>query len=147
MPVGSNFGDLELLHEALEEDLDLDDARYLLEEFDSELNDQVSAMSEVPDDEKEILTLTKALWDVPSTSQQGAHDLCNVFQVSEEHEKTILAHRTYMATQQKRKQPNLERDSQLDDDPERPGKWLCMSADTDPCISLEHYHWNMSFQL
>jgi len=69
MPLGSNFADLELLHEALDEDENLDNARCLLDEFESDVIDQMSAMSEVSDNEKEILTLTKALWDVPSTTQ------------------------------------------------------------------------------
>ena len=110
IPVVSDFYDLELLHEALEEDSDLDDARYLLDDFDANNHEHSSAISEIADDEKEILCLKKALWNESSVTQEVEVVPSNVFQVSDEHEPTLSTHNTYMSIQRKRKRPTLHQE-------------------------------------
>jgi len=86
------LNDLELLHDALEEDLDLDEARNLELNVDTDVAECNSSMTEMPDDEKEILAMTHVLWinTMPSESVESDRNL--VFRVTDQHLLRIKEH-------------------------------------------------------
>ena len=91
-PVSDALNDLELLHDALEEDLDLDEARNLELNVDTDVAECNSSMTEMPDDEKEILAMTHVLWinTMPSESVESDRNL--VFRVTDQHLLRIKEH-------------------------------------------------------
>jgi len=107
LSVSTSPNDIELLHNALEEDSDLDDAHYLDDNIDAEVDDCELSISEMLEDEKQIVTMTRALWDNRTHLEVIASDSSVVFQVTSQHCQTIKEHGIYMALQRKRKHHHI----------------------------------------
>lgn len=137
-PVGDDCNDLEHLHVALEEDSDLDEARNLDDDIDTDVDDCEPSMTEMPEDEMEILTMTRALWIKPTGSETTGTDPCLVFRVTDQDMLRIKEHGVYMALQRKRKRPSYEPQSLDCGNIDRPIKRLCTSREGEPRLSLEH---------
>jgi len=137
LPISTTSNDIELLHDALEEDSDLDDARYLDVEINAEVNDSEPSIFQMPEDEMEILTMTRALWENSTHLEAGASNPCLVFQVTNQLRQRIKEHGVYMALQRKRKRPSYQPQSLVHNLPERPSKCLCGCSNAEPHISLE----------
>ena len=137
-PVSNNCNDLEHLHVTLGEDSDLDEARNLDDDIDTDVDDCEPSMTEMAEDEMEILTMTRALWIKSMGSETARTDPCLVFRVTDQEMLRIKEHGVYMALQQKRKCPSYEPQSLDCGNIDQPIKRLCTSHEGELQLSLEH---------
>ena len=136
-PVNSGLNDLEHLHDALEEDSNLDDPNCLQDNIDIDDIDYEPSKAAIPEDEKEMLIMTRELWKSPIRLDGNPYDPSLVFQVTDHHLQKIKQHGNYMAAQRKRKRPSYEPRSFESEHSGRSSKRLCITTDENPQIFVD----------